>query len=199
MDTPLVPESIRSASTHQPSTLKGALEKLDIVPFTPESVAEYKQDKIEQMTRQLSHCQGEEISRRDFDPWEYAELNSLRNKVIRRKAYLIRLWDKLRHKKKSSNLPCDPPVIRFLKVPGGPRLCIYLQWVKVPLADPLDVPEFVSAKAREIASLVPEANFTVEQLQSERRNYDPFLIVSYADESYYIEVWDESEFERLHT
>jgi hypothetical protein len=49
MDTPLVPQSDRSASTYQPSTLKGALEKLDIVPFTPESVAEYKADKIEQM------------------------------------------------------------------------------------------------------------------------------------------------------
>jgi hypothetical protein len=98
MDTPLVPESVRSASTDQPSTLKGALEKLDIVAFTPESVAEYKQDKIEQMTRQLSHPQGEEISRHDFDPWEYAELNSLRNKV-RRKAYLIRLWGKLWQRK----------------------------------------------------------------------------------------------------
>jgi hypothetical protein len=109
------------------------------------------------------------------------------------------LWDKLGHKKEWSNLSCDPPVIRFWKVPGGPRLCIYLQWVKVPLADALEVPEYVWAKAREIAGLVPEANFTVEQLQSERRIYDPFLMVSYADESYYIEVWDESEFERQHT
>jgi hypothetical protein len=30
--------------------------------------------------------------------------------------------------------------------------------------------------------------FTVGQLQNERRIYDPFLIVSYADESCYIEV-----------
>jgi hypothetical protein len=198
MDTPLVPESVRSASTHQPSTLKGALEKLEIEPFTPESVAEYKRKKIEQMTRQLSHPQGEEISRHDFDPWEYAELNSLRNKV-RRKAYLIRLWGQLWRKKKLRNLPSDPPVVRFWRMAENQRLCIYLQWVKVPLEDALDVPEFIWAKAREIASLLPEANFTVDQLQSERRVYDPFLIVSYADESYYIEVWDESEFERQHT
>ena len=46
---------------------------------------------------------------------------------------------------------------------------------------------------------VAARTFTVEQLQSERRIYDPFLIVSYADESYYIEVWNESEFERQHT
>jgi hypothetical protein len=198
MDAPLVPESVRNASTHQPSPLQGALEKLGIVPFTPESVAEYKQDKIEQMTRQLSHRLGEEIKQHDFDPWEYTELHSLHNKV-RRKAYLIRLWGQLWRKKKPRNLPSDPPVVRFWRMPENQRLCVYLQWVKVPLEDALDVPEFVYAKAREIASCLPEASFTVEQLQSERRIYDPFLIVSYADESYYIEVWDESEFERQHT
>jgi hypothetical protein len=71
--------------------------------------------------------------------------------------------------------------------------------VKVPLEDAIDVPEFVWAKAREIASCLPEATFTTEQLQSECRIYDPLLIVSYADGSYYIEVWGESEFERKHT
>jgi len=59
---------------------------------------------------------------------------------------LIRLWGKLWHKKESSNLPSDPPVVRFWKVPGNQRLCIYLQWVKVRLEDALDVPEFVWAK-----------------------------------------------------
>ncbi len=46
---------------------------------------------------------------------------------------------------------------------------------------------------------VAARTFSVEQLQSERRIYDPFLIVSCADESYYIEIWGESEFERQHT
>jgi hypothetical protein len=39
----------------------------------------------------------------------------------------------------------------------------------------------------------------VEELRSERRAYDPFLIVSYDSESYYVEVWDESDFERKYT
>jgi len=43
---------------------------------------------------------------------------------------------------------------------------------------------------------VAAKTFTVEQLPSEHRTYDPFLIVSCADDSYYIEVWGESEFER---
>jgi hypothetical protein len=46
---------------------------------------------------------------------------------------------------------------------------------------------------------VAARTLTVEQLQIERRIYDPFLIVSCADGSYYIEVWDEAEFERQHT
>jgi len=62
-----------------------------------------------------------------------------------------------------------------------------------------DVPEFVKAKAREIANLLPDATFTVEQLRSEKKIYDPFLIVSYADESYYVEVWEEPGFERNYT
>lgn len=150
------------------------------------------------MTLQLSHHQGEEIKQHDFDAWEYAELHSLRIKV-RRKAYLIRLWGLLWRKKKPRSLPSDRPVVRFWRMPENQRLCVYLQWVKVPLEDALDVPEFIWGKAREIASCLPDATFTVEQLQSERRIYDPFLIVSYVDESYYIEVWDESEFERQHT
>ena len=62
-----------------------------------------------------------------------------------------------------------------------------------------DVPKFVKAKAREIANLLPEATFTVKQLRNEKKIYDPFLIVSYADESYYVEVWEEPEFERNYT
>ena len=198
MDTPLVPESVRNASTNQLSPLKDELEKLDVRPFAPEWVAGYKQEKIEQMMRQLCPLYAEEINRHDFDPWEYTQLESLRNKV-RRKAYLIRLWGKLWRKKESSNPPSDPPVVRFWKVLGNQRLCVYLQWVKLPLDEALHVPEFVWAKAREIASCLPAAAFTVEQLQSERRIYDPFLIVSYGDESYYIEVWGESEFEHCYT
>jgi hypothetical protein len=36
-------------------------------------------------------------------------------------------------------------------------------------------------------------------LRSGQKIYDPFLIASCGDESYYIEVWDEPEFERKHT
>jgi len=71
------------------------------------------------------------------------------------------------------------------------------------------VPEFVLSKALQIKALLPEAEFQIDQLVVEReqtivqRDPDPFLIVSLSTyngrsvdkESYYIEVWDEKEYE----
>lgn len=81
----------------------------------------------------------------------------------------------------------------------GVRCYTYLRWVRIPLRKAGDIPEFVRAKAKEIASALPDATFTVEQLRSERDVYDPFLIVSHGKESYYIKVWNEPVFEREHT
>ena len=71
--------------------------------------------------------------------------------------------------------------------------------MRVPLEEVANVPEFVSAKVGENTSSLPEATFTVEQLHSERHLYDPFLIASYGEESYYVDVWNEPLFEREHT
>lgn len=64
----------------------------------------------------------------------------------------------------------------------------------------MPVPEFVLAKAVQIAKKVPKAAFFVESLEVERddggsKDYDPFLVVRLERESYYIEVWDEPKFE----
>lgn len=63
------------------------------------------------------------------------------------------------------------------------------------------VPEFALSKAVEIKQALPGANFSVEELVSTnhheiKRLPDPFLIVSHGKEAYYIDVWDETEFER---
>jgi hypothetical protein len=55
------------------------------------------------------------------------------------------------------------------------------------------VPEFVLNKAVQIQEAMPEANLQIEQLGVE--DPDPFLIASFDDERYYIEVWDEPAFE----
>ena len=177
MNTRLVPKIAEYKLTPQSSTLKGVLQELDITPFTPESVAEYKREKLEQAAFELRPADAEEINERQFGVWEYAELHRLRKEIVLR------------------NLPGGEPMIRFWMTPQWQRFYTCLQWVKSPPEKAVDVPEFVKAKAAEIASRLPEATFTVEELRSERRVYDPFLIVSYGDESYYVEVWDESNFE----
>lgn len=59
------------------------------------------------------------------------------------------------------------------------------------------IPEFVLNKAVQIAEKMPSAQFCIQELHhtSKRIDPDPFLVVSYGDESYYIEVWDEPTFE----
>lgn len=62
------------------------------------------------------------------------------------------------------------------------------------------IPEFVLHKAIQIKREVPDAALFVEQLyeQEERHiipNRDPFLVAKLGDECYYIEVWDEKEYE----
>ena len=174
----LVPEVVACKSPHQPSSLRAVLEELDIKPFTPESVTKHKREKLQEMMCELPPAQGEEVKEHEFDAWEYAELHRLRMDIVLR------------------DLSGDEPVIRFWETRRGQRSYTCLQWVKSPLEKAVDVPEFVKAKAAEIATHLPGATFTVEELRSERRVYDPFLIVSYGDESYCVEVWHESNFAR---
>jgi len=158
--------------------LRKVLEELDITAFTPDSVAEYKQERLYEVTLALRPAEGKEIKERECGGWEHGELNRLLQDFGMR--------DGCR----------EEPMIRFWKTPQFERFYTCLQWVKTPLESATNVPEFVKAKAGEIATQLPEATFTVEELRSERCAYDPFLIVAYGDESYYVEAWDESDFER---
>lgn len=69
------------------------------------------------------------------------------------------------------------------------------QWRSVPLRRyDGEVPAFALSHALEIKERVPNAEFEVEELRVEKR-YDPFLLVSLGRERFYIDVWDEAEFE----
>jgi hypothetical protein len=171
---------VSSAPSNYSSTLKDILATLDIVPLTSEWVAEYKEAKLLEMTCDLRPNAAEEIDKREYGSWEDMELHKLQGETERQPSG-------------------DAPLIRFWRLPYGERCYTYLRWVRVPLEEAVNVPEFVMAKAGEITSSLPEATFTVEQLRSERRLYDPFLIVSYGEESYYVDVWNEPEYERQHT
>ena len=56
------------------------------------------------------------------------------------------------------------------------------------------IPEFVLNKAVQIKERLPEAEFFVEELNV-KRIPDPFLVVQFGLERYYVEVWDEAKFE----
>src|SRR2546422_7368723 len=198
MERMLSHQSVESKSTRNPSTLKGALEQLEINSLAPEFVAAYKREKLEQITHSLLPDSAREITEGEFSCWERSELRRMRRNYRIDDRPRIRFWHRW-HKQSLLDLPGDAPVIRFWYTLWGPHFYTCLRWVRLPLEEVRDAPEFVKAKAREIANLLPDATFTVEQLRSEKKIYDPFLIVSYAHESYYVEVWEEPEFERKYT
>jgi len=198
MERMLTQQSVESKSAGNVSTLKGALEQLEIDPLAPEFVAAYKREKLEQTTHSLLPDSAWEITEEKFSCWERAELRRMCKNYRVAGRPRIRFWDR-RHKQSLLDLPGDAPVIRFWETLWGPLFYTCLRWVRLPLEEVRDAPEFVKAKTREIANLLPDASFTVEQLRSEKKVYDPFLIVSYAEESYYVEVWEEPEFEQKYT
>jgi hypothetical protein len=75
------------------------------------------------------------------------------------------------------------------------------EWKRVPLSEyEGNVPEFALAKAVQIKTAVPKAEFDVMRLYETKETIqpapDPFLWVSLGSEGYYIEVWDEKEYEK---
>jgi hypothetical protein len=63
-----------------------------------------------------------------------------------------------------------------------------------------NVPEFALVRALTIKQELPAAEFLVEQLYTETQHRavpepDPFLVVVLGNERYYIDVWDEKEYE----
>lgn len=81
----------------------------------------------------------------------------------------------------------------FLGLPPGTR--VQTRWNTVSLKNyEGEVPEFALSRAMEIKERMPTAEFEIEELRVEKR-YDPFLVASYGRERFYIDVWDEREFE----
>lgn len=87
------------------------------------------------------------------------------------------------------------------RIGHGNRKLIYWQTAAITNY-PGIIPEFVLSKALEIKEALPKTEFTIEYLSrsDEHNPYverlpDPFLIAHLDNERYYIEVWDEKEYE----
>ncbi|MFB3917305.1 MAG: hypothetical protein ACE14M_11285 [Terriglobales bacterium] len=71
------------------------------------------------------------------------------------------------------------------------------RWRTVPLSRyEGEIPEYVLSRAIEIKEKIPQAEFYVDYLSVEKR-YDPFLIVACGRERFYVDVWDEPDFENF--
>jgi hypothetical protein len=74
-------------------------------------------------------------------------------------------------------------------------------WKACSIAEfPGNIPEFVLAKAVQLKQELPKVRFEIESLYGERERIirplpDPFLVAILEDERYYIDVWDEKEYE----
>ncbi len=179
MPTLLERTCILSLPTPHAPTLRAVLEELGITPFTPESVAQYKRKKMVAVMEEIRNRGG---LMQEVIPayWE--------------RQVLCRLMPDETFRSHHDNIF----LVKFFDV-GVARMAVYVRWEKKPLTEALGVPDYVKAKASEIASNLPNATFEVDELRSSQRVYDPFLVVSYGHETYYVEVWDEIVFERQHT
>ena len=176
----------------KPTPLADALRQLDIVPFDPKSVLAYKREKMEQIcirkTRGMVQFTPEAWDAFAGDVYASAtalfkesgrKLGDHDNTMLRFFSYQIPTF-----------VPADSRV--FL-----PPFAVILVWDTVEHVDvPVEMPMHVEHKARQIAESVPGAIFETETLRDQSRQYDPFLVVRLGEERYYIEVWDEREFEK---
>jgi hypothetical protein len=80
----------------------------------------------------------------------------------------------------------------------APGTYVRASWRAVPLQRfEGEVPAFALSRALEIKERMPNAEFEVEELRVEKR-YDPFLVARCGRERFYIDVWEEEEFETNH-
>jgi hypothetical protein len=95
--------------------------------------------------------------------------------------------------------------VKVFRSYNGTPAARHFDWYQIELDDySEDVPEFALHTALRISQLLPDARFFVEHLgrlpassrqQNRVRSLDPFLIVAHGDKTYYVEVWDEPNFE----
>jgi hypothetical protein len=80
-----------------------------------------------------------------------------------------------------------------------PGTYVKATWHVVPLDSYQgEVPEFALSRALEIKERIPSVEFEIEELHVDKR-YDPFLIASCGGERFYIDVWEEENFEDSYT
>lgn len=164
--------------------LAQALTELGIQPFTRETVTAYKKEMLQEVTK--LHEFAEKFGRSGY---EFEELRKwgMRFDINDAENFCIRFW-------RNSFYPPLCTVAWWERTLAYKRPIMYLFGGEDKLNT---IPDFAQSKASEIKDRVPDAEFYTESLQDTKYHYDPFLIVRFGDEEYYIEAWMEPGFERV--
>lgn len=191
--------------------LASALDELDIQPFNPTSVEMYKAAKknlvfehyAEELTEQQIGTYGNlhplrwEMMRERPEKNSFASRSTHTNTVATgyivgheeeaiRRSGQVQGWDvRFYYEAQRQSMP-QAKFLRWRRM--------YLNEARMSAG----VPEFVDRKIAQVVDKIPEATIQVDTLESKTEFYDPFLLVSFQREEYYIEVWgdDEREFQR---
>jgi hypothetical protein len=74
-----------------------------------------------------------------------------------------------------------------------------MEWVEVSIRSccerGIEIPEFALARCTQIAKAMQAGDLAVDFTVEKLMDVDPFMKVEASDESFYLDVWDESKFE----
>lgn len=166
--------------------LINALSKLDIVPFSKDSVESYKTQAVRDAKKML----GKLNTIKEILPIALILIAMLSFGSI----IILGILNNLGF---ISDLPISIALFTFVISMVGLSLLINLVktlvWTNTEIKNyQQPIPEFVLNKALQIKERVPSAQFFVEHLEEK---HDPFLKVKHGNLDLYIEVWDEPKFE----
>ncbi len=176
--------------TKKPLTLCRAMKKLGISPFVPETVAEYKQQKLLDLKLRASL----RVLGRQF-VWIFLVifLVSLMTVVLEILFDGRQIQSRFNWFLALSALPLSACLVTRWLCRDLPDGFLWDSWILISLEQYRQpIPEFALYSAVELKKLCPEAVFYIDELP----NLDPFLVVEYKGEYYWIEVWDEPGFKQ---
>lgn len=183
--------------------LASALDELDIQPFNPTSVEMYKAAKkdmvFEHYAEELNRLHRGSHSFLQAPQWTMMRERDSLGKVPSFSGRILG-YEEEGVRRAGQAMGWD---VRFYYEASGQSLpsAKFLRWRRIYLNEArmsAGVPEFVDRKIAQVVDKIPEAAIQVDTLESKTEFYDPFLLVSFQREEYYIEVWgdDEREFQR---
>lgn len=182
----------------EPALVK-ALQRAGIRPFTPESVKRYKASMLALHSPSLFRIKACSMFERNIG----LQILTIISFVV---AVFVGIFTITMVVGKVVSLKW-PPLITFAFSFSYFAFCSWVSNTKIPLwelrqldTNRLDyyrnIPKDVLLTAREVLHFHPRAKIYVDELTTDLKLLDPFLIVKDGRESYYIAVWDEPQFKK---